>query len=73
MPRALSATRRPRVLCESLLKVFPGESESGGIERPLTERLEQLGGKVEQGIPMVDFDEETHCWLALEPTPASAG
>jgi hypothetical protein len=36
-------------------------------------KLEQRGGKVEQGVTFVDFVEETDFWLALEPTPASAG
>ena len=57
---------------QRLLKVSPGVPESG-TGRPPTERLEQLGGRIEGGVPMVDFVEETHYSFALEPMPASAG
>ena len=56
-------------LCDSLVKVFFGVSDSE-TERLLIEKLEQLGGKVEQGVTFVDFVEETDGLLARLRTDA---
>ena len=65
--------RLPSIVIPTKQRESELPNEEGFPGRPLTERLENLGGKVEQGVPMVDFVEDTHYSFALEPMPESAG